>query len=134
SALTQQGALVDVLMTPEACELVRPLTFQALTHRPVATDPFQPLREGEIAHVAIGRAAELFLVAPATANTIARIALGLADDLVSSTALSTRASGVLAPAIEAGMWQHPATQQHVQTLVERGWTVMEPETGHLASG
>lgn len=134
SALTQQGGLVDVVMTPEAAELVRPLTFQALTHRPVAINMFQLLNQSEIAHVAIGRAAEALVVAPATAHSIAKLALGLADDLVSATALSCRAAGILAPAMETGMWLHPATQGHVETLRGRGWTIVQPDTGHLASG
>lgn len=134
SGLTQHGALVDVLMTPEATELVRPLTFQALTHRPVAVDMFELIGESEIAHVAIGRAADAFLVAPATANVIAKLALGLADDLVSATALSTRASGIVAPAMETGMWEHPATRGHIDTLRQRGWSIVEPASGHLASG
>lgn len=134
SALTQQGALVDVVMTPEATELVRPLTFAALTHRPVAVDMFQLLPDSGIAHVAIGRGADVLVVAPATANTIAKLALGLADDLVSATALSTAAPGVIAPAMETGMWRHPATQAHVATLRGRGWTIVDPAVGHLASG
>lgn len=134
SALTRQGALVDVVMTPEATELVMPLTFEALTHRPVATKMFSLLGGSEIAHVVLARSADVFVVAPATAHTIAKLALGLADDLVSATALSTGAPCVLAPAMETGMWQHPATQEHVETLRQRGWIVVAPESGHLASG
>lgn len=134
SSLTQQGALVDVVMTPEATELVRPLTFEALTHRPVAVEMFQLLPDSGIAHVAIGRGADALVVAPATAHTIAKLALGLADDLVCATALSTAAPGILAPAMETGMWQHPATRAHVAALQGRGWAVVEPGVGHLASG
>ncbi len=134
SSLTQQGALVDVVMTPEAAQLVQPLSFQAITHRPVALDMFHLLAETEIGHVSIGRAADIFVVAPATAHTIAKLALGLADDMVATTALATRAPCVLAPAMETGMWRHPTTQQHVATLRQHGWHVVEPESGHLASG
>ncbi|HEY3118636.1 MAG TPA: bifunctional phosphopantothenoylcysteine decarboxylase/phosphopantothenate--cysteine ligase CoaBC [Chloroflexota bacterium] len=133
SQLTQQGALVDVIMTPEAAELVRPLSFEAITHRPVAFEMFR-LIDSEIAHVALARSADVFLVAPATAHTIAKLAIGLADDLVSATALSCQAPQLLAPAMESGMWQHPATVDHVKTLRERGWTIVEPGVGHLASG
>jgi phosphopantothenoylcysteine decarboxylase/phosphopantothenate--cysteine ligase len=134
SGLTQKGALVDVVMTPEAAQLVQPLSFQAITHRPVALDMFHLLAETEIGHVSIGRAAEAFLVAPATAHTIAKLALGLSDDMVTTTALATRAPSLLAPAMETNMWRHPATQGHVATLHGRGWIIVEPESGRLASG
>ncbi len=134
SSLTQQGALVDVVMTPEATRLVPPLSFQAITRRPVAVDVFELDAESHIGHVAIGRQADLLLIAPATAHTIAKLALGLADDMVATTALSSLAPGVLAPAMETNMWAHPATEAHIRTLRERGWTIVEPEVGHLASG
>jgi phosphopantothenoylcysteine decarboxylase/phosphopantothenate--cysteine ligase len=134
SVLTQQGALVDVVMTPEAIRLVQALSFEAITHRPACADMFELDADGGIRHVTVGRAAEVFVVAPATAHSIAKLALGLADDMVSATALSCAAPGVLAPAMETNMWQHPATRDHVRILRERGWTIVEPEVGHLASG
>lgn len=134
SGLTQQGALVDVAMTREATEFVRPLTFEALTHRPVVSDVLALLPGWEIAHVAMAHGADVFVVAPATAHTIAKLALGLADDPVSATALGTQAPCVLAPAMETGMWQHAATQEHVGALRQRGWVIVNPESGHLASG
>jgi len=134
SALTQQGALVDVVMTPEATRLVQPLSFEAITHRSAAADMFELDSGGGIRHVTVGRAAEVFVVAPATAHSIAKLAIGLADDMVSATALSCAAPAVLAPAMETNMWQHPATQEHIRTLRQRGWTIVEPEVGHLASG
>jgi phosphopantothenoylcysteine decarboxylase/phosphopantothenate--cysteine ligase len=134
SGLIQLGAIVDVVMTPEAAQLVQPLTFQAITHRPVAMDMFHLLAETEIGHVSIGHAADAFIIAPATAHSIAKLALGLADDMVTTTALATRAPVVLAPAMETNMWRHVATQAHIATLRGRGWTVVEPESGHLASG
>ena len=134
SALTQQGAIVDVLMTAEAARLVQPLSFEAITHRPAAVDMFELDPEGGIRHVTVGHAADVFVAAPATAHSIAKLALGLADDMVSATALSCSAPGVLAPAMESHMWTHPATQQHVDTLRQRGWTIVAPESGHLASG
>lgn len=134
SALHQAGATVDVAMTPEAAELVRPLSFQAITHRPVALEMFALLAETEIGHVTLGKRADLVLVAPATANTLAKLAHGLADDLVTTTVLATTAPVVIAPAMDAGMYEHPAVQENVRTLRERGCVIIEPEEGHLASG
>lgn len=134
SALTQEGAAVDVVMTPEASRLVQPLSFEAISHRSVASDMFELDPQGQIAHVAIGHGVDVLVIAPATAHSIAKLALGLADDLVSATALSTVAPVVLAPAMETNMWRHPATQGHIETLRARGWTIVEPESGYLASG
>ncbi|MCD6291429.1 MAG: bifunctional phosphopantothenoylcysteine decarboxylase/phosphopantothenate--cysteine ligase CoaBC, partial [Anaerolineae bacterium] len=108
-----------------------------ITQRPVYTDPWQPIREGEharIAHVHLARSADLFIVAPATANTLARLAHGLADDLLTSTALSCAAPWLIAPAMESHMWASPATQANVAVLRERGVTFVGPASGHLASG
>src|SRR5437763_16132496 len=110
SALHQAGALVDVVMTREATELVRPLSFQAITHRPVALEMFALLAETEIGHVTLGQQAEAVLIAPATANTIAKIAHGLADDMLSTTLLATSAPVVVAPAMDAGMYESPAVR------------------------
>jgi phosphopantothenoylcysteine decarboxylase/phosphopantothenate--cysteine ligase len=134
SALHQAGALVDVAMTPEATELIRPLSFQAITHRPVAVEMFALLAETEIGHVTLGKQADAVLVAPATAHTLAKLAHGLADDLVSTTLLATTAPVLLAPAMDAGMYDHPAVLRNVEILRERGCTIVEPEVGHLASG
>ena len=121
SQLTQMGAIVDVLMTPEATKLVQPLTFQAITHRPVSVDMFHLLAETEIGHVTIARDADLVIIAPATAHSLAKFALGLADDMVATTVLATIAPIVFAPAMESHMWRHPATQGHVETLQGWGW-------------
>lgn len=134
SQLTQAGANVDVVMTREAAQFITPLTLESLTHRPVVTDVMALLANSEIGHVALGRGADLLLVAPATAHTIAKLALGLADDAVSATALDTRAPLVIAPAMETGMWEHAATRENVQKLAARGAVVVEPDVGHLASG
>ena len=134
SALHQAGALVDVAMTPEAAELVRPLSFQAITHRPVALEMFALLAETEIGHVTLGQRADAVLVAPATAHTLAKVAHGLSDDLVSTTILATRAPVVMAPAMDAGMYENPAVRENVQKLRERGYVIVEPDVGHLASG
>ncbi len=133
SRLTQAGAQVDVLMTEAAQKFVAPLSFSALTGRPVTTDLWS-LGHGQIMHVALAREADLFLVAPATANTIAKLALGLADDPLSATALASRGPLLLAPAMETGMWLNPVTQEHVRALVQRGAFVVGPMEGRLASG
>jgi phosphopantothenoylcysteine decarboxylase/phosphopantothenate--cysteine ligase len=134
STLTQAGALVDVVMTPEATELIRPLSFQAITHRPVGVEMFSMREETEIGHVSLGHHADVVCIAPATAHTLAKLALGLADDLVTTTALATRAPLVIAPAMDADMYDHPAVQANVRTLRERGATIIEPGRGRMASG
>ena len=134
SKLQQAGALVDVILTQRAAEFVRPLTFSALSHRPVYSDLWEPTGEAAARHIELGREAELLLVAPATANTLARLAHGLADDMLSAVALATTAPLLVAPAMEHHMYHHPATQANLRTLEERGATIIPPEVGHLASG
>jgi phosphopantothenoylcysteine decarboxylase/phosphopantothenate--cysteine ligase len=134
SALHQSGAVVDVAMTPDAQRFVQPLSFQAITHRPVFADLWAPGMETDIAHVTLGRESDLIVVAPATANLLAKLAHGMADDPVSVTALAARCPVVVAPAMDAGMYTHPATAANVALLRERGTVIVEPEEGHLASG
>ena len=134
SKLVQMNASVDVVMTPAAREFVTPLTFAAITHRPVVTSMFEPQSEISINHVALAERADIVAVAPATANTIARIAHGMADDPVSATVLATRAPVMVAPAMDANMYDSPATQANVTTLLERGIHVAGPAEGRLASG
>lgn len=134
SDLVKAGALVDVVMTEAATKFVTPLSFRAITHRPVVTDLWAPDAELEIGHVTIGRRAEVVVVAPATADAIARLALGLAADAVGTTALATTAPLLVAPAMEPNMWAHPATQANVAVLRARGAEVMEPGEGRMASG
>jgi phosphopantothenoylcysteine decarboxylase/phosphopantothenate--cysteine ligase len=134
SALHQAGAVVDVAMTPDAQRFVAPLSFQAITHRPVFADLWAPGMETDIAHVTLGRVSDLFLIAPATAHCLGKLAHGLADDPVSVTALAARCPVVVAPAMDAGMYTHAATLANVATLRARGVTIIEPEQGHLASG
>ena len=134
SLLVQQGALVDVILTEAAAKFVQPLTFAALTHRPVHTGVFAGWDEHASGHVSLAANADLILVAPATAATLARLALGIADDLLGLVALSTAAPLLIAPAMEHHMWHHPATRQHVRTLQSRGVMVVPPEPGRLASG
>jgi phosphopantothenoylcysteine decarboxylase/phosphopantothenate--cysteine ligase len=139
SRLAQAGVTVDVVMTEAATRFVAPLTFQAITQRAVYSDLFE-LRldassdEIHIPHIALAKAADLLLIAPATGNTLAKLAHGLADNLLTNIALATPAPLLIAPAMESGMWAHPATQANVATLAERGATLVGPRTGHLASG
>ena len=134
SRLTQAGALVDVIMTEGAQRFVTPLTFAALTHRPVRTNIYDDWLGEDTGHVGLAHGADILVVAPATAHTIARFALGLSDDLLSAVYLSTRAPVLIVPAMESGMYEHPATQEHLDTLRRRGAYVMSPDEGHLASG
>lgn len=134
SRLHQLGASVHVAMTDAAAQFVGPLTFAALTHNPVLRDVLALTPDSEIEHVTFAKRAQLVIVAPATANTIAKLAHGLADDIISALALDTRAPILLAPAMETGMWEHPATQANIATLKQRGVFVIEPGAGNLASG
>ena len=132
--LTQAGATVQVVMSRSATEFVRPITFQALTYRPVEVEMFQIQDERAAGHVAMGREADVIVIAPATAHIIARLANGMADDLIATTVLATSAPVVIAPAMETHMWQNPATQDNIARLRARGVRVVDPESGPLASG
>jgi phosphopantothenoylcysteine decarboxylase/phosphopantothenate--cysteine ligase len=130
--LTQAGASVQVVMTPAATRFVGPDTFTALTGRPVKSDLFEDVET--VLHVRMAHEADLAIVAPATANVLAKLALGMADDLLSSTLLEATCPLVVAPAMHTGMYQHPATQGHLRTLAERGVVLVGPATGSLAAG
>lgn len=134
SRLVEAGAEVDVVMTEAATHFVTPLTFQAITHRPVVTEMFTLLHQAEIGHVSLAQRADVLVIAPATANTIAKLAAGLADNVLSATALATRAPLVIAPAMDAGMYENPLTQGNLARLRERGATIVGPAHGRLASG
>jgi phosphopantothenoylcysteine decarboxylase / phosphopantothenate---cysteine ligase len=132
--LRRLGAGVTVVMTEHAREFVAPLTFRTLSGRPVLSNLFDPQEPAAVEHVALAERADLVLVAPATANALARAALGLADDFLGTLLLAARAPTLFAPAMDGEMWHHPAVQGHVATLRARGATVMEPGRGELASG
>src|SRR3990172_9157891 len=119
SKLTQAGARVDVLMTPESTRFVSPLTFQSVTGRRAYSDMFDIESGAAELHVELARGADILVVAPATATTLARLALGLAEEMVSLTALATRAPIVVCPAMDPQMFQHAATQGHLDTLRAR---------------
>ena len=134
SKLAQLGADVDVLMTAAAQRFVAPLAFRSITHRAVVTSLFEPDSELSINHVAIAERADLVAVVPATANTLAKMALGFADDAVSATVLATAAPILAAPAMDANMFHSPAVRANVRTLRERGVYLAGPASGRLASG
>jgi len=134
SKLTQAGALVDVILTDSARQFVTPLTFRSLTLRPVCTDMFDPDSPLAEEHVELARAADAMLIAPASATTLARLAHGMADNMVALTALATTAPVLVAPAMDNQMWEHAATQANVATLRDRGVIFVGPAEGRLASG
>lgn len=132
SRLTQAGALVDVIMTEAAQQFVRPLAFRSVTGRPVYTDMWS--LDDHVRHVGLGETADLLLIAPATAQTMAKLAHGLADNLLTVTALAARCPILLAPAMDGGMFVHPATQANVATLKQHGVHFAGPAAGRMASG
>jgi phosphopantothenoylcysteine synthetase/decarboxylase len=136
SQLAKAGANVSVVMTAEAQQFITPLPFKTLTRNPVVTSLSDEEEGWQPVHVRLADEADLLLIAPATANTIARLALGLADDALTciALALNPRAGLLIAPAMNGKMWQHPATQAHVATLKRRGAEFIGPDQGGLACG
>jgi len=130
--LVEAGAAVDVVMTASAAEFVRPVTFEALSGRPVLTSLWQ--RDQALAHIQLGRESHLIVLAPATANLLARAAYGVADDLLTAILLAGRAPVLAAPAMNDAMYAHPATTANIATLAGRGWSFVGPDTGPLAEG
>lgn len=134
SKLTQAEAQVDVILTGAAEKFVTPLTFQSVTGRRAYTDKDLWGNEAHVLHVGLGRASDLLVIAPCTANTIAKLAHGQADNLLAVTALAMQSPLLIAPAMDGGMYDHPATQENIDTLKKRGATFIGPAEGHLASG
>ncbi|MBR2661396.1 MAG: bifunctional phosphopantothenoylcysteine decarboxylase/phosphopantothenate--cysteine ligase CoaBC [Clostridia bacterium] len=134
SRLRHLGAEVHVIMTRNATEFVSPLTFQTLSANQVVTDTFQAPEYWNVEHVALARLAEVFVIAPATANILAKMAAGIADDMLSTTVLATKAPVLAAPAMNTGMWTAEATRANVKTLRERGVLFIGPDSGMLACG
>jgi len=132
--LTRRGARVTVCLSEHAREFVGPLTFRTLSGRPVLTTLFDPQSDAAVEHVALAEQAAAVVVAPATANLLGKAAHGIADDFLTTVLLAARCPVVVAPAMDGGMWQHPAVVANVATLRARGVTVLEPDTGALASG
>ncbi|WCK53040.1 bifunctional phosphopantothenoylcysteine decarboxylase/phosphopantothenate--cysteine ligase CoaBC [Aneurinibacillus sp. Ricciae_BoGa-3] len=134
SKLTQKGADVWVLMTESATRFVQPITFQALVRNPVLTDTFQEPNPSVISHIDVADRADLLLIAPATANVIGKLANGIADDMISTTFLATKAPVWIAPAMNVNMYAHPAVQDNMSKLASWGCRFIEPEEGYLACG
>ena len=134
SRLRHLGAKVHVIMTRNATEFVAPLTFQTLSANQVVTDTFQAPEYWNVEHVALAKLAEVFVIAPATANILAKMATGIADDMLSTTVLATKAPVLVAPAMNTGMWTAEATKNNVRTLKERGVRFIGPDSGMLACG
>ena len=133
SRLKKAGADVRVVMTRAATSFVTPLTFREITGQPVAETMWgEP--QHHVAHIALAAFAELVLVAPATANFVAKAAAGMADDMLTTFVLATRAPLIIAPAMNTGMWENPVTQENVRRLTERGATIIPPAVGQLACG
>lgn len=134
SKLTQAGAKVEVVMTEAATKFIAPLTLRSITGRPVVTDMFELASEFSIEHVALAEAADVVVIAPATANVIAKLAAGIADDELTCTVLATEAPVIVAPAMDVNMFQNLTTQENLAKLKARGFTIVGPEHGWLASG
>lgn len=134
SQLVKRGHHVQVVMTRNACEFITPLTLQTLSRRPVATDTFAEKSGWHPEHIQMADEAELIVIAPATANFLAKLAHGIADDLLSTLCLASQAPVIAAPAMNGKMWLHPATQDNVTTLKRRGVDFIGPDSGMLACG
>lgn len=134
SKLSQSGALVDVILTQSATQFTSPLTFQSVTGRRVHIDSDLWGSEGHVHHIGLAQEADILVIAPATANTIAKLANGLADNLLTVTALAATCPMLLAPAMDGGMYRHQATQDNLKTLEKRSVRIIGPAEGHLASG
>jgi len=134
SQLTQAGAKVSVIMTEEAIRFISPVTFRAITGRPVVTEMFDLASEFSIEHVSLAESADIVVIAPATANIIAKLAAGIADDMLCCTVLATKAPVLIAPAMETNMYNNPVTQDNLSKLKARDFVIIAPATGWLASG
>ena len=134
SDLAKTDADVHVLMTENAAEFVSALTFETLSKNRVAADTFDRNYEYDVEHVALAKKADVMLIAPATANVIAKFAAGVADDMLTTTVLAARCPKIVAPAMNTGMYDNPVTQRNLETLRGFGFTVLEPDSGLLACG
>src|ERR1043165_1887124 len=128
------GCEVRVAMTRHACEFVQPLTFRALSGSYVLVDDYAPDNPDPIAHITFSQTVDLFVIAPATANTLAKLANGVADDFITSTYLACTARVLVAPAMNTVMWQHPATRRNIEKLRTNGVQIIEPDAGEMACG
>ena len=134
SKLTQAGAMVEAVMTGSATRFITPLTLRNITGRPVVTDMFEMTSEYSEGHIALAEVADVVVIAPATANTIAKLAAGIADNMLCCIVLATEAPVIIAPAMNDIMFQNSITQENLARLKARGFTIIDPEYGRLASG
>ena len=134
SKLKKLGANIHVIMTKSATEFVTPLSFQSLSQNYVVCDMFEEPKTWDVEHIALAKKADVFLVAPATANIIGKIANGIADDMLTTTIMATKAKVLIAPAMNTNMYENPIVQKNISILKELGYTFVEPESGRLACG
>lgn len=134
SFLKGQGANVDVIMTKNACEFITPLTLETLSGNKVVTDMFERADYIDVKHISLARKADLFLIVPATANIIGKVANGIADDMLSTTIMATKVPVIFAPAMNNGMYENPIVQHNLEKLKNYGYKIIEPAVGHLACG
>jgi len=134
SKLTQAGVRVEVIMTESATKFIAPLTLRSITGRPVVTNMFDPRPEFQISHIAVAEAADVVAIAPATATVIAKLAAGIADDVLTLIVLATKVPVIVAPAMNVNMFENPITQDNLAKLKARGFIIVDPEYGRLASG
>lgn len=134
SRLVKLGAQVYAVMTGHACAFIQPLTLETLSGHPVARDLFERPATWEVEHIALAKRADAFLIAPATANVLGKLACGIADDMLTTTVMATRAPVLIAPAMNTGMWESEAVRHNLSVLAGRGVEIIEPETGRLACG
>ena len=134
SALVKQHAAVEVVMTEHATKFITPLTFEELTGRRVMVDTFDRNFQHQVEHIALAQRTDLVIIAPATANVCAKLAHGLADDMLTTTVLACRCPKLIAPAMNTNMYENPVTQDNLETLRRYGWEVIEPKSGRLACG
>ena len=134
SFLRNQGANVDVIMTKNACEFITPLTLETLSGNKVIVDMFERPDFTDVKHISLAKKADLFLIVPATANIIGKVANGIADDMLSTTIMATKALVVFAPAMNNGMYENPIFQDNLEKLKYYGYKIIEPSVGHLACG
>ena len=134
SFFKKEGANVDVIMTKNACEFITPLTLETLSGNKVVTDMFKRADYIEVEHISLAQKADLFLVVPATANILGKVANGIADDMLSTTIMATKAPVVFAPAMNNVMYENPIVQNNIEKLKGYGYKIIEPAVGHLACG
>ncbi|RRG91553.1 bifunctional phosphopantothenoylcysteine decarboxylase/phosphopantothenate--cysteine ligase CoaBC, partial [Clostridioides difficile] len=134
SKLKKLNANIHVIMTKSATEFVKPLTFQSLSQNYVVEDMFEEPKTWEVEHISLAKKADLFLIVPASANVIGKIANGIADDMLTTTVMATKAQVLIAPAMNTNMYENPIVQKNIQTLKSFGYKFIEPESGRLACG